>query len=329
MSKKKNKYHIRISTRFLLFTKIENTSEYFKWIYIYIKLKYNYYIQKKPNESFELDVDEMSEFFNIHRVTVFKCLKQLTEYGLLTKEERGKYKIICEKQFINNHKSNEDANSKDHFLKIYNNVYMDLWQSGVNAKEAELYFYLVNENRHHLENKKWLEVTVSQNQACKHLKIDHRTYKGFVKHLITIGYLNRNDKKKLFTLSPKPLELLEEETNVIRDAVINIKENSFQMNSEEIPITFIDSKMKLDPELGSIENKRKLYKCVKYPVVKWLLRKRDNIEYVFPVTKNPEFDVDGYETFNSIRVERAAAYGVDIKRCEWFGLSATNNMVSG
>ena len=207
MKKKSKKIHVKISARFLLGFPIMKKLYYIKLIYVYIKLKYNYYLQHKPNDYFKLDVDEISKFFHIHRTTVFKCLKSLTAYGLLEKDGKGKYRILSEEHFVRTLKEyyNEDPNSKDPFLTIYNNEFMDLWSEGINAKEAMLYYYLVHNNKHQSKNEEWLEAKVSQTQTCKDLGIDHRTYKKFIKHLIDIGYLSIDNKKKLYTENTKVL----------------------------------------------------------------------------------------------------------------------------
>ena len=329
MKEKNNKYHIKISAKFLLGIDIMKKLDHLKWIYVYIKLKYNYYLQHKPNECFELDVNDMSEFFHIHKTTVYDCLKWLTKYKLLVKEGRGKYKIISEKRFIESVKKNdnEDPNSKDSFLIIYNNEFMDLWDAGVKAKEALLYYYLIHKNKHQSKDEEWLEVNVSQTQTCKDLGIDHRSFKGAVTHLISIGYLKKDGKGPLCTKAPKPVELLTKEAPIQTVPTENTNENTettFNDGWEFFDETSIDSKLKLNPELGSIEKKRKLLEFVKHPVEEWKLYKMKDGEYVFPVVRDPRHKEYFYNTENRISVDKCAAYGVDIDKCVRFGYERKN-----
>jgi hypothetical protein len=187
MNEKSDKYHIKIPVDFLIGATKEFKSKYTKWVYVFLKLKFNFYIQKKPNTFYKIDVNEIGQLFRINKATVFDCFNELKQYGLLEKNGRGSYKINQEEALLKFEKTTEA------FIKIYNNWFMDFCNKGNNTVDADVYFFLTNENRHHLTDEKLKKVSVSQSKICRNLKIDTRTYKRCKEKLLDSNYLFENE----------------------------------------------------------------------------------------------------------------------------------------
>ncbi|MFC2093772.1 hypothetical protein ACFLSV_07715 [Bacteroidota bacterium] len=331
MENKDDKYFVKISAKFLLGIKFGNTSEYLDWIFVYIKLMYNYYLQHNPNNHFELKVNDISSFFNLHKVTVYDCLKWLTEYGLLEKEGRGKYKIIDEKRFIETYVKN--TNSKDPFLPIYRNFFIDLWSSRIKAVDANVYYFLVNGNGHHtIKEDKWLEVKTKQSQACRYLGIDYRTYKKSIKKLLELGYLRKDGEGILFTRAPKPKSLLKEDSTVREDSIereesiaqedTTAREESDVEMDLDTPIEEkldaqmikdLEIKMKVDLRLISTEKKKELLEKVMYDVNEWMIHTDKN--HVVPFVKHPLYGEHYYYEPYRIPMDKCEVYGIDVSKC--------------
>ena len=333
MKKTDDKYHVKIPVRLLVGRNPFFKCNYTKWVYTYIKLRYNYYIDNKPYSYFKLNSKEICAFFDINRSTVFECLKELVYCKLLSKGGSGKYKFLDENTIINalTEVYEESDDVKKPFIPIYYNKFSELWNCDANAKEVELYYYLVNENRHHLKEEQLLEVKTNQTQACKVLKIDHRRYKTCVKKLLDLEYLYKNSNGKLFTLNPKPIELLKNR----KPATIQKKEDLDDQPEEDIDNQCeeesnsstveglhdiwekdINDRMMLDPKLGSEAKKRRLLEAVKYDVLNWRITDSAKGKYIYPIVDHPVHGRNYYDTSCAILVDKCADYGIDIKKYE-------------
>lgn len=335
MEKKKEKYHVKIPVRFLVGPNPYLKFNYTRWVYTYIKLKYNYYIENKPNSYFKLDTEEICSFFEINRSTVFECLKELIYYKLLTKAKgrRGEYKFLDENRIIDALiKAYEECDDgKTPFLPIYYNKFCELWYCGANAKEVELYYYLVNENRHHLNGELWLEAKTSQTQACKVLHIDPRRFKKCINKLLELEYLRKDGTDKLFTLNPKPEALFKSsKTTAVKikeDLNTQIEEDTGNQYEEESNTEAVEGlhdkwekdindRMKLDPGFGLEAKKRRLLEVVKYDVLNWKIVDSEKGKYIYPIVDHQEFGRNYHDTPSAIPIGKCCDYGIDRKKYE-------------
>lgn len=207
MQKKNKIYHVKIYSKFLFDLKEFFTSEYSRWIYIYLKLRNNAKIQFGKEEYYPINVSELSDFFKIDRATVFECLKDLGRFGLLSRSGRNLYRLESENLLMDsyyNANSIEGNIEEENFIPVHNNFFMDMFNSGYGIKEAEVYFYLIHMNRHYAISDPFVEVNVKNNKICTDLRMDHRTLKKITNRLLAAGLLIKEDTR-LLTKSPKPI----------------------------------------------------------------------------------------------------------------------------
>jgi len=209
MQKKNKLYHIKIFSKFLFDLKEFFTSEYSRWIYIYLKLRNNAKIQFGKEEYYPVNVAEIANFFKINRATVFECLKDLGRFGLLSRSGRNLYRLESEDFLMESYyKANsiEGNLEEENFIPVHNNFFMDMFNSGCSIKEMELYYYLIERNRHYAICEPFVEVNVKNKKICTDLRMDHRTLKKITNRLLGAGLLINDEKSGLLTKSPKPVQ---------------------------------------------------------------------------------------------------------------------------
>lgn len=208
MERKNKIYHIKIYSKFLFDLKEFFSSEYSRWIYIYLKLRNNAKIQFGKEEYYPINASEIAEFLKIDRATVFESLKDLGKFGLLLKNGRNLYRLESEDLLIESYyKANiiEGNIKEENFIPVHNNFFMDLFNFGCSIKEAEVYYYLIDRNRHYAISEPFVEVNVKNNKICADLRMDHRTLKKKTNKLLAVGLLIEDERGRLLTKSPKPV----------------------------------------------------------------------------------------------------------------------------
>ena len=281
MNEKSEKYHIKVPVDFLFGTIKLFKSKYTKWVYIYLKLKFNFYLFNKPNTPYKINVNEIAEFFGINRATAFDCIKELWRHMLLKKSGKGLY-ILCRE----NEMWNFEIDTKV-FMPIYYNLFFDFWGKGVTPEIADVFFYLVNANRHHIKDDYLIKSSVSQAKICRDLKIGHRTYKKCKEALIYINYLYGFSKTP-FTIKQGP----DVDNDALEQAKVNIQKTIH--NSAE--------------EINSDEKWMELLKS--YKILVWKLCKDKNgVEYAIPFAEHKDYGV-GWETTIAVKRDNFAKYEV-------------------
>lgn len=254
MQRTKDNYHVKIYRKFLFEFKKQFASEYTRWVYVYLKLINNYKIQHKMNDCYAIDATEIASFFNINRATVYECLKDLDRFLLLSRKGKNKYLLESEETLMNlYYEANnlEGVLKEEKFVPIHKNLFIDLFNNGCGVREAEVYYYLISQNKHYVIKDPFLEVNVKNNKICSDLKTDHRTLKRIISKLLNAGRLIKDENHKLRTKSPrpgfenciyKPLEVKEEnitleqplgyeyDTNRIFSASINPETAYYEQN---------------------------------------------------------------------------------------------------
>jgi hypothetical protein len=179
---------------------------YAVWIYLYLRLKYNL-TEQQYDLSWRVDVDEIAEFFNINRSTVFEALKILEKTSLVIRQERGFYSIDGEADLayvIRKSCESDGRRFPDNLLLIYNEFFLSFFNHGGLPKELGVYYYLIDQNQHFAVNQDYLKVNVSQKQVCDIFRIDHRTYKRCIENLIRHELIVKDGNGGLLTKSPNP-----------------------------------------------------------------------------------------------------------------------------
>ena len=99
-TKKKNDlHHIRIKPELLFDLDKNFKSEFTPWVYLFLKLKFNYYVTKAPHIYYKINLRYIIYKFNISSDTVYRIINELTEFGLIEKQN-GKYRLKDEAQFF-------------------------------------------------------------------------------------------------------------------------------------------------------------------------------------------------------------------------------------
>jgi predicted transcriptional regulator len=210
---KKDKYHVKIQPEFLFDEYKVFESSYTPWVYLYLKLKNNYFLYNAPQKMYGVDVLGIAVCLSTTQSTVYNALKELESTGLLETNKR-KYRIFDEsvykKQF---QKIDVDAEKKyPKFLQVYNNDFDELLMDikkqvlplGTNkrliVKGLELYYYLIAGNRHCLLTKKPLvESILTQTSLEKLLGREHRVIKYLLSVLEDTGWVLLK-QGKIYTL---------------------------------------------------------------------------------------------------------------------------------
>ena len=118
MKPKKDKYHIQIKTDFLLNSYDQFKSEYTPWVYVFLKIKCNYYMKYTPNSFDEIMARKsIAEFFDVNESTIHHAFKELMSKGLLEQKEK-KYRLIKENSLMNMYR-NQNNITKTKIRLIY------------------------------------------------------------------------------------------------------------------------------------------------------------------------------------------------------------------
>lgn len=218
MNNYKNDYHIHIHPDFLFDEYKAFKSIYTPWVYLALKLKYNFYIQKQPYKTFSIDIKALSAHFATTNATIYETIKELRSSGLLIKD-KNKYRIINESSYIElySNKESNTANTKaGKFIMINHNDFEQLLRDiklyidplgkykRLIVKCLKLYYYLMNHDAHFINYKKYpiVESTLNQTMLEKKLGIEHRVIKELLKVLEDRKYI-KLDSRKIYTLNPK------------------------------------------------------------------------------------------------------------------------------
>lgn len=210
MNYKNAKYHIQIDSLLLFNLNAKLKQTFPIWVYIYLKLKYNIFLQRKKEKVFNIDANTIAMFFDINRATVFDSINLLINIGLLTNIKRGYYKLNSEREVIDTIKELMQKDGvdvpNDSFIPIYLNFFVNFFNDGGFPKELWIYYYLISKNKHFAIEKEYLEINVNQKQVCQDLRMDHRTFKQCITKLVERGLVKKDEFGVLLTKFHKPLK---------------------------------------------------------------------------------------------------------------------------
>jgi DNA-binding transcriptional regulator YhcF (GntR family) len=283
MYEKDKKYHVKIPVNFLVKSTGIFKSKYTKWIYVFLKLKFNIYIHKKPNTFYKIDVNEIAQLFRINKATVFDCFNELKKYGLLEKSGKGLYKLCKESEM-----TDLEIDTKV-FIPIYYNWFIDFWYKGITPELADVYFYLINENRHHLDKDYLIKISVNQAKLCRDLRLNPRTFKKCKKILTRLNYLYKCDNN-IYTVKQGP--------DFDNEALEQAK-NNLQMTKEQL---CKDTNNNHTNRTDDIIEKLKKLKIIKWKYI-------PNGEYAIPVL-NGNHNLPFYDYNYRVKKESFEKYGV-------------------
>lgn len=194
MKKKKDNYFVSIKADFLFDNVKQFKSRYTPWVYIYLKLEKNYYIDHQLKKSFPINSISISSLLGINRATVHRSINELIQIGLVEKFGRDSYKINSEKKLIS---------GKATFIKIYKNLFINIFDNGGKVDEALIYWYMIQNNRHYAFEHNFLESELTQSRISRELKMGQRKVKASLVKLKNLGLISQDENNILFTKSPK------------------------------------------------------------------------------------------------------------------------------
>lgn len=191
--KKKDTHFIRIKPELLFDLDKNFKSEFTPWVYLFLKLKFNYYVTKAPHIYYKINLRDIIYKFNISSDTVYRIINELTEFGLIEKQN-GKYRLKDEAQFFEKVVVAPEDKILD-FMKIYFNAFESNLQKikftwDMPAKNREMilkslrvYYYLILKNSHCLLDEYEVESEETQSSLQRKLKHDNRTIKAILEVL--------------------------------------------------------------------------------------------------------------------------------------------------
>lgn len=221
MKKKKNNYFVPIDADFLFNENDTFKSRYTPWIYLYLKLEYNYYIQKLPNKTISLKTDAVAQFFDIDRSTVHRAVNELVTHGLLNRKERDSYVLYSERgKYCDEYENN--------YLKVFKNLMISIFQNGATIDDAMVYYYMIQKNRHYAFDYNYLECDLTQTKISKALHFDSRKTKGILSKLLKLGLLDTDSENgKYYTAYSRGEAIkINKSTDSIMDAEYNTTMNA-------------------------------------------------------------------------------------------------------
>lgn len=205
-------YFIKITPEFLFDEYDVFISEYSPWVYLLLKFKFNFFLQKAPDKKFSIPTNEIISYFGIDRSTVSRAVKELAQKGFL--EKCGKlYKIKNESVYKEKYKSESGTTTKyPEFIKVYYEhldrmQYRFIQRIPDNYKSKKFFlklletnYYLKAKNRHCLLDDTMVASEECVNSICKALNYDNRTAKDILKVLEDTGYIKLGTDIKITTI---------------------------------------------------------------------------------------------------------------------------------
>ncbi|MFZ4589419.1 MAG: hypothetical protein ACOYN6_00345 [Ignavibacteria bacterium] len=215
MKEIKDTYYIKIKPEFLFDEYDVFKSGYTPWVYLALKFKYKYYLDKAPHKTFTVDAKTMANYYATTPATIYEALNELETAGLLIKKQR-KYQLVDESVYLTKFRKVdiEEVTKYPKFILFYQNAFDDLLSvlkreilpTGKNKRlifSLNVYYYLMVSNRHCLLKKvPLLESDLTQTSLEKEIGPDHRVLKVLLGVLNDTGYI-KVEPGKIFTLNKK------------------------------------------------------------------------------------------------------------------------------
>jgi len=292
MEKKSNNYYITIDADFLFDRNNSFKSRYTPWIYVYLKLEHNYYMNNLSNKTTNLNTNEIADFLKIDRATVHRSLSELKDLGLVIRGARNTYKIV---------KETKERNSQKNYVRVYKNLFIEMFSRGGTVYETLVYFYMIQNNRHYAFDYNFLKSPLTQSRLSRELRVGQRKVKTALSNLKNFGLVCEGESRVLYTKSPKTdWKLRFEEEHPGSDSRLGRKEDN----------EVIESSIDLDEQFNKFNEELYGKKKPKEPEVCLWLKSRDG-QYEIPVVRLKDFGLvrDG--------TRRRKADGIPLTNDEW------------
>jgi DNA-binding transcriptional regulator YhcF (GntR family) len=249
-----NDYFIPITPEFLFDTYGVFKSEYAPWVYLVLKFKYKYYIQKCPNKRFHIPTTGISNLFGVNPSTITRALQELVHEGFLARYKKL-YTIKDESFYKDKYKpktievdnlENEPLNSYVEFVKVYKvqfeNMFNsfkdrvpDKYKSKFLIKLFETYYYLIAKNRHTAfkkENKKKMVASYECPRSIyKTLNYDNRTLNDILAVLEGVGLIKLGTDIKITTID---IRFKETQDNSVNTNTYEYKKTDFRKADSDV-----------------------------------------------------------------------------------------------
>lgn len=237
--KKKDSHFISIKPELLFDLDKNFKSEFTPWVYLYLKLKFNYYVTKAPQVYYKLDLKEIRYKFNISSDTVYRIINELIEFGLIEKQN-GKYRLKDEAPFFE-----ETIVAPEDKILEYMKIYFNDFESNLESikaawvmpvknremilKSLRVYYYLILKNSHCLLDEYEVESEETQSSLQRKLKHDNRTIKAILEVLQACGLvevmhgviITLNPRKENYSESKYSFENIDKCTSEVKSVIIN------------------------------------------------------------------------------------------------------------
>jgi len=255
---KTKEYHIHIAPEFLFDQYDIFSYGYTPWVYLELKLKYNYYLNKAPNKTFEVNAKSLASIFATTKQSIYNSLNELVETGFLVKQKR-EYKLVDEAVCINKYrKVDTDKSTKPKFIKIYKWLFSDLISDikreilpienyrRMIIKCLRLYYYLLMHDGHCIvfDDEPSVQSTLTQTSLEKHIGSDHRVIKFLLNLLSVLGYIKIEDGI-IYTLNnrtynPDAFSYVKKESETaMSEKTVNVKSCEPDDETKKVPERFI------------------------------------------------------------------------------------------
>jgi predicted transcriptional regulator len=198
MERKNSNYFTKIYRKFLEFATDRFKSYNTTCIYIYLKLKYNIYLQLNLNKCFKIDTSEIAKLFHINRATVYDSLKELQDNHLLKKVNVGCYSLISDEAVVESINTINDAETNfkdDQFIMIKNNLFIDLFVGGCTTRDAYILYYIMSRGKYTEDFNPLVRTDETENSISKNLRMDNRTVKNSLQKLIYLELVTKEQNK--------------------------------------------------------------------------------------------------------------------------------------
>ena len=194
MEHKDPKYYVKINPEFLFDIENKFKSRNTPWVYLYLKLEKNYYLDHHLKNPFSVDTDAIANLYRIDRSTVHRCINELIALGLVVKDGRDSYKIISETY---------ELFSKANYIQIYKNLLINIFDYGGKIDDALIYFFMIQNNRHYAFEDDFLVTQLTQSKISRELKLGQRKVKASINKLKSMGLIAHDENDAICTKSPK------------------------------------------------------------------------------------------------------------------------------
>lgn len=165
-------------------------SKYSPWLYVCLKLSYNYIMQHNKDHSFKINYEDYIRLFNTTRKTIYCAVRELVDKKLLIKPDNSnRYKIISENELY-----------EKNYVIIYNNFLYELLDMGLTIRQLVIYYYLVYTTYMFKPIDGYTKSEETQSSIVRNIRSRSTEVKSAIEGLLQLGLLKRDECNHLYVL---------------------------------------------------------------------------------------------------------------------------------